>query len=1033
MSLHEQGGRMNHIERVTEIWNNLPTVVYQSLQASISPLKRHLESDTTKLARILVGDSEETRTTETETFELELSLLAKLDQGFTPSEVGKWFLVLYRLIKQFNDSKVYDLFLSRIPVVLPPIPSPFRPESIVHANACLKLRAQLIDWVSANEPRNNDELVGAAILSAVLNGGLLEGNILRAWAYALNQPLATVGNLPFFEFRAPFRGMPDTHLQRWFPDPITTMLVLRIKGSETSYFERDSQIWRCLQKVIFACSGLPEHTVTSLAKLIEMSSAMWETQASRVDVLFARRKLRTHSPRTDVFLRFFGCAPAAVPAQSTNPEAAFPVTPAPVTLEETIDEHAELEAVSLLPTWFIKLNAEIATADAFSVTEAAGAIAIDYLDTACVSFYTEWLGFMLAHKSTSDHRYPLDTVKRYFFQVTSALINALGEISPDSCDDDELAVIYSALLLDIPAGPAHTKLARGLREFQHFLHIRSQAENEQQHAPFKSFEDVLGADAELRPVEANVITEEEMLQVREWLGSQRRGSKKFRDAAQVAFSLLRSSAGRRMEFLGCKVSDIHIEHRCVFLIQPHDERGLKTENSKRNIPIEIFLPEPELNDLLAWHQARIEEEKISPTTSQYLFAIPSEGQQKISPDSLSEYIHLALRTVIGDETLHQHIVRHSQGSWIYLALRAKDYPRLRRIFRHLPKTQSLLSRSLRLSIQLTGTGFGPSRTHGFATSRILGHSSPVISWQHYIHFSDLVLHAIAWREVEQILPAKLIRIADIPESTAREALSRDNLEGLVEQAIARAPQRINAMPRLPSIEAPRGRPTVRIKLIPFDTVQSILDAAFREKLSILEIASQVERDPDTVLKLIEIGSKIITELGITYTPTQRKSPLQPYGDKELAFRKRLVPPLEKLATQDIQYLNMALTTYFDHWEKKDLDVAFHGENAKKHARNFLRFILKLGIPKENIRLVVRCNSDDSALSSEHKRDLQALWISNHRMVKPRVKGREVGFRKWIGFDFIDVESKQGMMSVTLSTLAIAKISIEMFVQYGPDK
>ena len=1022
---------MNHIELATAIWNSTPTVVYDTLRPSIVPLKRHLESEPTKLGQILLGECDETSTTEAETFELELQLLAKLDQGFTPSEIAKWILVLFRVIKQFNDTKRYNLFPCRIPVLVPPIPSPFRPKSIEKANVGRKLRTQLINWSSSKAPQDNEDLVGAAILSAVLNGGLLEGNIAREWAYALHQPLATVGNLPFFEFRAPFRGIPDTHLQRWFPDPVTTLLFLRIKGAESSYFERDSQIWRCVQKVIFACSGLSEHAVTSLAKLIEVGSAMWETQASRVDVLFAQRRLRTHSPRTDVFLRFFGCAPGAVQAPSENSETAPHVTQVAAALEDPIDEQAELEAVSLLPHWFIKLDTVLATADAFTAAEAARAIACDNPSETCVCLYTEWLGFMLTHKSSSNHSYPPGTVKRYFFQVTSALINALGNNSPNLYEDDELAAIYSTLLLDIPAGPAHTKLARGLREFQHFLHKRDKTENEPQHGPFKSFEDVLGSDAELRPVEANLITEEEALQVRERIGSQKHDSRKFRKAAQVAFSLLRSSAGRRMEFLGCKISDIHVEHRCVFLIQPNDERGLKTVNSRRNIPIEIFLPEAELDDLLAWHRARIEEEKISPTATQYLFALPCEGQPQISPESLSQFIHEALRAVIGDDTLHQHIVRHSQGSWIYLALRAKDYPRLRSIFRHLPKTQSLLSRSRRLSVQLTGSGHGPLRTHGFATSRILGHSSPVISWQHYIHFSDLILHAIAWREVEGILPAQLFRIADMPESSARDALSRENLEGLVGKAIARAPGRINKMPPLPVTPPPLGRPPVRIKLMPFDTVQSILDGVFREKQSILEVANQSEQDPDTVQKLIDIGSAIIAELGITYLPVQRKSPLQPYGNKELAFRKLLVPLLEKLASQDVQFLNSALTTYFNHWEKKDLDVAFHGENATRHARLFLRSILKLGIPKENIRLVVRCSDENPELTAEHKRSLQALWINQDRLIKPRVKGKDSSFRKWIGFDFIDAESKQGMMSVTLSTLAIAKISIEMFIQYGP--
>jgi len=129
-------------------------------------------------------------------------------------------------------------------------------------------------------------------------------------------------------------------------------------------------------------------------------------------------------------------------------------------------------------------------------------------------------------------------------------------------------------------------------------------------------------------------------------------------AAECAHIQARQSHMRRLS----KDEQARIELPVDLLIRPHAQRGLKTQNAVRSLPLRELLEPDELTLLIDWYRERQQEESQN-STSEFLFCIPQLRTQWVSESCLFPALHDCMRAVTGSEFLHYHHLRHSCATW----------------------------------------------------------------------------------------------------------------------------------------------------------------------------------------------------------------------------------------------------------------------------------------------------------------------------------------------------------------------------------
>lgn len=257
------------------------------------------------------------------------------------------------------------------------------------------------------------------------------------------------------------------------------------------------------------------------------------------------------------------------------------------------------------------------------------------------------------------------------------------------------------------------------------------------------------------------------------------------EAARLVFMLAFRLGMRRMEIMLLRLCDLHCKGPPDILVRPHAGRRLKSLSSKRRLPLAALLDADELERLLKWAGRRTNEEVLQ-SNSEYLFVLPAK--EHIPIERTVDLIHEAMRVVSGDDDLHLHHLRHSFASWTYLKLRIESHPSLLDAFKHLPLTHQYLrdAHSLRQNL-LPGNSI-PTRSAAYCVSRLLGHSGPNVSMNHYIHFSDLLVYGCARRDVANVGKPILICASGFPERNGYRHLN-GSIDGLLKAVRNKWPEK----------------------------------------------------------------------------------------------------------------------------------------------------------------------------------------------------------------------------------------------------
>ena len=164
----------------------------------------------------------------------------------------------------------------------------------------------------------------------------------------------------------------------------------------------------------------------------------------------------------------------------------------------------------------------------------------------------------------------------------------------------------------------------------------------------------------------------------------------------------------------------------TLLIRPNKYNTGKTINSQRQLPLNLLLNDDERYELLSYHQ--LQRQMVGDgRENAFLFSQSTNNAEPLDFTHPQQILHDALREMTGNPSLRYHHLRHSFASHLAQCLQGDDAPlEINEHWRnHLkPKTQT--------------------RKNLFQMADFIGHSSPQVTLNHYVHNLDVLLRNQLW-------------------------------------------------------------------------------------------------------------------------------------------------------------------------------------------------------------------------------------------------------------------------------------------------
>lgn len=186
---------------------------------------------------------------------------------------------------------------------------------------------------------------------------------------------------------------------------------------------------------------------------------------------------------------------------------------------------------------------------------------------------------------------------------------------------------------------------------------------------------------------------------------------------------------RRAEVLYLKKTNLRLDGGPYLALRHTIDRTLKSTRGRRNVPLELFWPEEELQLLKSYCQ------RETTRHSDLLFC-----DQKLALSALTLLTSLIKETTQQPDLVF-HQLRHSFLNWCFWLLHLpRIVPRcIPAFFRH-PWLGCNRAKYLRQQLGLAGEQLGRRDLHVFAA--LAGHSSPDVTLHSYVHISNLVNAAL---------------------------------------------------------------------------------------------------------------------------------------------------------------------------------------------------------------------------------------------------------------------------------------------------
>ena len=933
---------------------------------------------------------------ESSAFTLEALVIDQYREArISKAETAEWLRLLYR---ELQPHRVLHpkIAMTRLADLTPLERSPFVPDRMAQARRIAKWQECLWDWVRNISSTNPPPLEWRAsvVLSAVIHGALIDsGKIAFLLQCGAGVDVLSVNHgLAYLTFELRREGKGEL-LHRWFPDPLTEMLLWRMPAlpSPCSRGMLLRQVAALLKRHGADASECPRN----LSDLLDSARTAWSARAAQIDLRCATRSIETHSIDPNTWKRLMG-SPTTVTHQP----------PAELLGGAVTNSSVDIDDLSAIHPWLGQASEILGGENATEKLAGIRGLLTQYQVSKPAVTYLGWAEYLLQGSSSTGRALSHKTVTRLFRAAVTHLLMLCPDDDPAELETGTLAEYYIEILTDLVAEGQDRDVRHALREFHHYLVSRHGCQS------LENVSEVLGEEVRLRPVDANLLSFDEYAAAREWLDA-RVFHDWNKDDIQVAKLVLMFGFRlglRRMEIFGLRLEDIHLVRGMTCLVRPHAGRRLKTKSSQRLVPLAPFLDASERKELKSWIRRRQEELASTPCHDDiaYLLALPERGLAQVNPDVVSDRVYAAMRAATGDKLLFMHHLRHSFGTWTYLRLRAPEHPEIATWFAHLPLTAEALRNGARMRKRLLGGNGSPNRSYAYVVARLLGHSGPSVSMKSYIHGVDLVLAAGVQREAASIPRPVLVAASGLKPATAYEALRQPGGSPRILLEKVRPPSANAAKSNLrnSSLRPRKNRASKRhSNWIALSTVRSIL-RTLNESDRELADAPLLGVPPDRVRDISENAKTLGRAIGLVDdgVPCPRKLKLP----EELALEKELEPRLVELAARSPELLREGLGIHLTHLNKQKWDVVFRGRKDLPRLRKYLQFLNALGLTSyEYVWTLRMLDKTKATLPDWASRAGKVSSSFAIRVMAPPVPSRANSYAKWVGLKLVRREQPDG--------------------------
>ncbi len=434
--------------------------------------------------------------------------------------------------------------------------------------------------------------------------------------------------------------------------------------------------------------------------------------------------------------------------------------------------------------------------------------------------------------------------------VVQLIYGALADKMINEITNDEIVGLYQRILDSIDEPLTRKLIARHCWEFNQFLvHKLGVKRITKETSLFSGYL--------FKNVDSNIMTfrEIKLVQKKLLLESDVELSSIVNDISNIGFFC----GPRTSELRDLLVDDLELSNQHIF-IREHEGRSLKTHNAKRKLPLTAMMSYENI-DSINNRKIKILENSNHDCTIAYLFGSPHENYTK-SPNrkKISTLLHKVLRDVSGDDSVRYYTLRHSALSWLMLCLQWPS--ELPSTWLELDnETQKFLKSGNKILRSLQGLAEIPNIHPQFRQSIIYlyrnqGHGSAQTSYEHYMHFFDILWLANLKSFYGEISDKCISSLTAFQVRTIREAKKNNSYKNLLDNYRKRFSDRITYLPLINELEEVDSKNDFGMKPVSglyhfIETCMTIVEQHFRHKISYDDLSRRFDLPFEIIFKLIE--------------------------------------------------------------------------------------------------------------------------------------------------------------------------------------
>jgi integrase len=828
------------------------------------------------------------------------------------------------------------------------------------------------------------------LVSGVLHFGLLHSSLMIALLEAIAEPhdgwLISSGRVAL-HLSLPLLGVPKSEHRIWYPDPLTAALLLRVEPEAArailNQVSREPMDEPARQRRLYAAlsahvAGAVELSASgrkprplSLTTLMRASQQAAQFYLSFQTVAYLRRRLVSHSLRPEVLARLDPSTrlmqspadQAMLQGESRSSGGREEKTSA-ATRNSGSDRmlHPLITAEHM---WLTLLRGRMRVKTLREVRDALIVLGREPGQCPLLRRLTE-LGVALTERKGHKPLQPA-TLSTYLVLLGKFLGPRIGTDDPVELARNGMDEIYLEAIEDHQDSPsggslsAQRRFARCLLMFHRFLTEKYEA---------RPLEEGIGFNSGSLPVDANIVSEQEYLQVFSALEVAESIPPGQRIFAQMLLLLGYRCGLRRNEAHYLRPGDIDRDQKAVLLnLRDTPERRLKTANAPRRLNLTALLKPSELNTLIKFCDRRRNADPWERLFSDSGYDDPDychPDDLMLKDEDLFAAIHRVMREMVGDRSMRFHHLRHSFATRTVLRLATEGCPVKGAVFEAMGRTPEAPD-DLRAKL------FETTKVRGIdlkAVANMLGHGSARMSLEHYIHSMDLVaLAEIEASGLTRTLVQVMVAASGLPESSAYR-IGRDDLAAI--------PRRLFEH-RFRSLLRPRSAPrsTATRASTPVDPLEEALEFLLLQqgtRYSLTSSGAQRGSDFENAAELMSRWKSALVGIGA--------------GKSELSGRSQtlvadLIPRLKSVYRARPGLVREALTIFSERFWPSRGYCLFSGAAQTEQAKTYLKYLDRLGIPVGHIRLVLFCPEDSATGRSLKKAlGLKGLAVTVRRPSNP---------------------------------------------------